>query len=268
MKTALSSIAWIVLIYVFYCGVLFFLQRQMLFPRHIAGSPPYVKPKIPMMERIWLNCGGKKVESWLLPPETKPYPAIIFAHGNGEIIDIWADELSYFNKMGIGVLLVEYPGYGRSRGKPTQKSITRNFVAAYDMLVSRKDIDSSKIILLGRSLGGGAVCQLAKKRKAAAIILMSSFTSARSFAKSYMVPGFLVRDSFDNLSVIKNYNGPVLVIHGRHDEVIPYSHGEKLAKAAKNGKLITYDCGHNDCPPRWDIFWQDIKKFFEESKII
>jgi fermentation-respiration switch protein FrsA (DUF1100 family) len=125
-----------------------------------------------------------------------------------------------------------------------------------------------KIILFGRSLGGGAVCQLAKRRKAAAIILMSCFTSARSFAKSYFVPGFLVLDPFDNLSVIKNYTGPALVIHGRHDEVIPYSHGKKLAKAAKNGKLVTYDCGHNDCPPGWDIFWQDIKKFLAQSKII
>ncbi len=267
MKTALSSMGWIVLIYVFYCGILFFLQRQMLFPRHIAGSPPYVKPKIPGMERIWLDCGGKKVESWLLPAYTKPYPVVIFAHGNGEIIDIWAHEMSYFNKMGLGVLLVEYPGYGRSQGKPTQKSVTETFVAAYDMLLSRNDTDSSKIIFFGRSLGGGAVCQLAKKRKAAAIILMSCFTSARSFARSYFAPGFLVLDAFDNLSVIKNYKGPALVIHGKYDEVIPYSHGKKLAKAAK-AQLITYDCGHNDCPPRWDIFWQDIKKFLMESKII
>ena len=80
---------------------------------------------------------------------------VIFAHGNGELIDYWPDELKKFNDFGLGVLLVEYPGYGRSDGTPTQKSISEAFEAAYDMLVSRPDVDAERIILFGRSVGGG-----------------------------------------------------------------------------------------------------------------
>ena len=168
----------------------------------------------------------------------------------------------------MAVLLVEYPGYGRSAGSPSQSSITEAFVAAYDALIARKDIDASRIVLFGRSLGGGAVCALSIKRPSAAQILMSTFTSARSFAKRYLAPSFLVRDPMDNLAAVEQYEGPILVIHGRHDTVIPYSHGISLHKAARAGKLITYDAGHNDCPPDWEVFWKDIEAFLVENKII
>jgi fermentation-respiration switch protein FrsA (DUF1100 family) len=97
---------------------------------------------------------------------------------------------------------------------------------------------------------------------------MSMFTDARCFAKRYLAPSFLVRDPFDNLSVVKNYPAPVLIIHGRHDPVIPYSHGIALHKAAKQGQLIAYEAGHNDCPPDWKVFWQQIQSFLGGNKII
>lgn len=267
MNLFVKIISWASSFYLIYCGLLFLLQRHMMFPRYMIDVPPY-KSHVAGIERIWLDVGGHKVESWYMPPKVnhrmKPSPVVIFAHGNGEIIDFWPHELQQFNQLGIGTLLVEYPGYGRSKGAPSQKSITETFIKAYDILLARKDIDPSKIILFGRSLGGGAVCALADKRPSAALILMSTFTSARSFASKYLAPSFLVRDPFDNLSVVGTYPGPILVIHGKFDEVIPYSHGNALYKAAMQGKLITYNSGHNDCPPRWDIFWQDMATFLTE----
>ena len=100
------------------------------------------------------------------------------------------------------------------------------------------------------------------------MILMSTFTGTRSIAKKYLVPSFLVRDPFDNLSVIRRYSEPLLVIHGKIDEVIPYSHGKALYASAPHVKMITYACGHNDCPPDWEIFWRDIKAFLGTSGII
>jgi pimeloyl-ACP methyl ester carboxylesterase len=215
-----------------------------------------------------LDTGFGKVESWYLAPGTAadrtPAPVVIFAHGNGELIDFWPDELKNFTKFGWGLLLVEYPGYGRSAGRPSQESITQIFIAAYDTLASRKDIDPDRIILFGRSLGGGAVCALASKRPTKALILMSTFTSVRSFAIRYLVPKFLVRDPFDNLEVVSNYKGPILILHGKHDGIIPYKHGMKLHNAAPHSKFITYDAGHNDCPPDWRIFWKDIESFLTE----
>jgi hypothetical protein len=233
-------------------------------------TPPSSGPQIPGLEKIWLDLEFGKVESWYMPPVSNggPTPAVIFGHGNGELIDFWPAELSGFNRLGMGLLLVEYPGYGRSAGSPSQKSITETFVAAYDVLSSRQDVDSSRIILFGRSLGGGAVCALAAERPSAALILMSTFTAARSFAKRYLAPSFLVRDPFDNLSVVKNYPAAVLIMHGRKDTVIPYSHGIALHNAARHGKLITYEAGHNDCPPDWRMFWQHVRTFLRENKII
>jgi pimeloyl-ACP methyl ester carboxylesterase len=247
------------------------MQRHMMFPRSFIETPPY-NQNIAGLEKIWLETSFGKVETWFLPPRSdhhsKPAPAVIFAHGNGELIDFWPYELKKFNQLGLGLLLVEYPGYGRSKGSPSQKSITETFNAAYDVLVVREDVDPAKIVLFGRSLGGGAVCALAANRPSAALILMSTFISARSFAAKYLAPPFLVRDPFDNLSIVEKYPGPVLVVHGKYDTVIPYAHGNRLYRATKRGKMKTYDCGHNDCPANWDIFWQDIESFLVDGGLL
>jgi len=267
----IKIILWTLSFYLVYCGFLFLMQRQILFPRYLIGTQSKSED-LPFVEKIWIKTSFGKTEAWFLPPDpmnnVEPSPAVIFAHGNGELIDFWPDELKRFNHFGIGVMLLEYPGYGRSEGKPSQKNITETFNNAYNILIERKDVDPAKIILFGRSLGGGAVCTLAAERPSAALILMSTFTSARSFAKKYLAPGFLVRDPFNNLTVVRNYPKPVLVFHGKFDEVIPYSHGMALCKSAPHATMITYESGHNDCPPDWEIFWRDLETFLNASGII
>jgi hypothetical protein len=224
------------------------------------------------IEKTLLKTGSGKVEAWFIPPLSaypgKPSPVVIFAHGNGELIDFWPEELSGFAKLGIGVLLVEYPGYGRSEGSPSQKSIAEAFVAAHDYISVKKGIDPSRIILLGRSIGGGAVCALSKRRPSAALILMSTFTSIRSFAPGYFVPGFIMRDPFDNLEAVRTYSAPVMIIHGKNDEIIPFVHGITLSKAARNCTMIEYECGHNDCPPDPVAFWKDVESFIRKSGLL
>ena len=233
------------------------------------GHPDRRQPR-----REWnsarIEFAGGRVEAWYLSPagNVKPEPAIIFAHGNAEHIDDLPLEFYPIAALGIGVLLVEYPGYGRSPGAPSEASITAAMIAAYDDLVSRPEVDPSRVVLYGRSLGGGAVCALAARRPVAAMILVSTFTSVRSFARRYGVPGFLVRDPFDNLSVVKTYSQPLLVVHGRHDDVISYSHGETIFNAAPLGELLSYECAHNDCPPNPDRFVRDLADFLERSGII
>lgn len=272
MALWLKIIGWTVLTYAVYCTFLFVIQRQMIFPRGLMGDMPGVALQDPAKEKIWLAVDGSRIESWFLPPAGRVAgrraPVLIFAHGNAELIDHCISELTPLTRLGLGVLLVEYPGYGRSGGSPSQKSITAAFVSAYDMLVGRPDVDPRKIVLYGRSLGGGAVCALATQRPAAALILVSSFTSVRAMATRYLVPGFLVRDPFDNLAVVKDYRGPVLVMHGRYDEVIPFRHGLALHRSARNARLLAYDCGHNDCPPDLGLFWQEVAAFLREAGII
>jgi pimeloyl-ACP methyl ester carboxylesterase len=262
-------IAGAVLIYAAYCALLFFVQRQVLFPRHMIPAPPPPELEAQRIERWWVETSFGKVEAWYLPPAVadKPAPAVIFGHGNGELIDDWPNELGRFSEMGIGLLLVEYPGYGRSAGSPSQESIAETFLLAYDRLATRPDVDPARIVLFGRSLGGGAVCDLAMKRPSAALILMSCFESVSAFAVRYLAPAFLIRDPFDNLAAVRRYHGPVLVLHGKFDEVIPFGHGQALLAAAQDGKMVVYEAGHNDCPPDWAVFWRDVEDFFRANGI-
>ena len=261
--------------YLVYLTVLFISQRKMLFPAYMIEVPQNNSSMTEKFEINWIKREDGPVETWFLPAErdhgesakTRKPPVIIFAHGNGELIDFWIDEFLNFTKKGISVLLVEYPGYGRSKGSPSQKSITDTFVNAYDMVAERDDIDADRIIFMGRSIGGGAVCSLALHREPAAVILMSTFINTKSFARKYLAPGTLVLDKFENLKMVEQFNGPVLIIHGKYDELIPHDHGARLHAASKNSKLVTYECGHNDCPPSQDIFTADVIAFLKESEI-
>ena len=261
----------IFLAYLGYCCFLFLMQRQVLFPRHLSGGP--VAAQGEDVEVIWLDTPDGRVEAWFLPPQAEseapagPLPALLFAHGNAERIDLWADAFRSITRLGVGVLLVEYPGYGRSQGAPSQPSITRAMTAAHDHLIRRREVDPDRIVFLGRSVGAGAVCSLAAKRPPAALVLMSAFKSTRAMAYRFLAPRFLIRDPFDNLAAVRAYPGPVLVIHGRRDEIIPYAHGVALSRAAARGRLITYDAGHNDCPPDWERFCSDLMGFLGETGI-
>jgi len=259
------------LLYSFYCAAVYLIQRPILFPAAHIPAPPQPDFKNSGIEILWIETSDFKSEAWYLPPQPNSFktlhPLIIFAHGNGELIDYNLPEMAPFTRFGYGVLLVEYPGYGRSSGKPSQKSIAQAMTGAYDLMVKRPDIDKKKIILFGRSLGGGAVCQLAAVRDSAAMILVSTFTGIRSFTSSYFVPGFIVRDPFDNRSVVSAYNHPILIIHGKYDDTVPYHHGLELSWAAQKGTMITYDCAHNDCPPDREQHIKNIMGFLQQNEI-
>ena len=271
-KYLMKIFLWIFIMYAGYCLILFLLQRAMIFPRYMIPAPENEAHHPPFIEKIQLSLHFGKVEAWFLPPvetiDQMPRPVVIFAHGNAERIDFCVQELMPFTQWGVGVLLVEFPGYGRSDGRPSEKTIVETFSAAYDTITQRTNVDPNRVIFYGRSIGGGAVCALLKERPAAALILVSTFTSVRSFTKRYLAPPFLVRDPFDNLMVISKYKGPVLIFHGQYDEVIPYHHGQSLYKAAPNARFISYACGHNDCPPDQVQFWREIKFFLESAGLM
>jgi uncharacterized protein len=141
-------------------------------------------------------------------------------------------------------------------------------LAGYDHLAARPEIDRARIIGFGRSLGGGAVCTLVGRRPLAALVLTSTFTSARPFAAGMLVPGFLARDPFDNLAAVQRFDGPILIAHGRRDSVIPYAHGEQLARAARHVRFVSYDADHNDCPPEWSVFALELRAFLEQHGLL
>ena len=269
-STLFKFLGAVVLLYLCYCALLFVMQRRILFPRPPFAAHPRAVD-VPQLEKIWLTTSVGQVEAWFLPPEntTGPAPALIYAHGNAGLIDFWPESFHTLARRGIGALLVEYPGYGRSQGDPSQQNIAATLVTAYDHLSARADVDSARIILLGRSLGGGAICTLAAQRPSAALVLVSTFTSVGAMARSrYLAPASLVRDPFDNLSVVRSYANPVLIAHGTADLLIPFSHAQTLHQTAPNSTLWTYPAGHNNCPPDWPIFLDKVANFLDQSNVL
>lgn len=259
-------------IYASYCAGIFFIQRQFLFPTDQIPTPESAPAIAVEHEKLWLDLPFGSVQAFFLKPGNpaagKPYPLVIFAHGNGDLIDFCIDEVTPFTRLGMGVLMVEYPGYGRSGGHPSQKTITQAFVGAYDRITQHPSVDENRVICYGRSLGGGAVCQLAQKRPTQALILVSAFTSVNAYAKRFLLPGIMIRDHFDNLSMVAQYPEPVLIFHGNQDDIVPYSHGTRLAEAAENARLVTYSCGHNDMPIAGASYWRNITRFLEQADVI
>ena len=260
-----------VAVYAAYGTLCYLLQRSLMYPGRsidVAGQPSRIAEMVPLL----LDTGFGRVEAWFLPAremdEGRKGPVVLFFHGNGEVIDFLPEEAEGFRAMGMGVLLVEYPGYGRSGGSPSEESITAAAVAAYDAVIGQRGVDSGKMIAFGRSLGGGAACALSRQRSLAAIILQSPFTSTRPFARRMLLPGFLVRDVFDNRTALASYGGPVLVLHGIHDDIIPVGHGRELAGTARRGRLVELSCAHNDCPPDRRAFLQTLARFLRDEGII
>ena len=252
-KPVALRILRILLLAVFaYFAVVFFSSRGLVF----QAKTSVAERRPAGAEDIWFETAEQKTEAWYLPPTVAPQgpaPLIIFAHGGPELIDDWASAFAPPRARGIGVLLVEFPGYGRSTGSPSEDSVKAALQQGYDWATKRPDIDPTKIILYGRAVGGAAVASLlGGANKPAAVILESTFASGGYFAQKFFAPGFLARDKFDTVSAIKGYagQGPVVVIHGSFDEVISPTEAAKLATAAGT-EPIYLECGHFDCPRVW-----------------
>jgi uncharacterized protein len=208
---------------------------------------------------------GATSESLFLPATDSaagPKPLVIFAHGNSALIDDWLADLDSFRQRGIGVLLVEYPGYGRSTGAPSEASVRAAFASAYDRIIADSRVDASRIIGFGQSFGGAAISLLAQDRPLRALILMSTFTSL-----DVLPPGGAIRDHYNSVQILSRYAGPVLVIHGRKDPRIPWQQGQQLAAAAPHSTFLLYDCAHDCWHSEVLPFWHDATSFLAQAGI-
>jgi uncharacterized protein len=244
------------------------LARSMLFPRHHVQVPPG-EPRVSGLDRRWLQTPQGPVELWVLPGHGEAdgaRPAVVFAHGNGELIDFWPDLLEPYRKLGITVVLPEYRGYGRSSGKPSEEAIRDDLRVVIEQLRDDPTIDADRLVYHGRSLGGGALGTLLPTHAPAALVLESTFTSVPDVAT--WAPRFLVPDHFDTLRALAHYAGPTLVVHGTHDEIVPVEHARRLAEQRPDIELVLYEAGHNDLPPPGSDYWPRIESFLAQAGVL
>jgi hypothetical protein len=273
-------------LYVLYFLVMYSMQRHLFFPGQHRKLRSH-EQAFAMGESLWVEHAGARVEVCLLLPYSaalaqsahpqvtaqasreRRFPLIIYTHGNGELISDWPNILQPYREWNCAVALVEYPGYGRSGGAPSEAAITACLEKAYDMLTARPEIDARRVVCHGRSLGGGAACALARRREVAALILESTFCSLPDMAARYGLPGGMCCDTFDNLATVKEWNKPLMVMHGKQDGVVPFSQGECLATAAPQTRFVVWpDRGHNGDPPNVTGAWREIHDFLKTANLL
>ncbi len=271
MRMIWNLLITLLVIYLVYTLLLFIFQRSLIYPGQYRKSQIRGTISDDRIETIWLHNSFGKTEALLLKASDEDSvnrPVMIMAHGNFELIEDGFEEAMQYRDLGLHVLLVEYPGFGRSAGSPSYDSLQETFITAYDTIKMRNELKDNKIIAYGRSLGGGPVCLLAKHRLLDAIILQSSFSDIRKFAGQYFLPGFLLHDQFHNMQVLSEYENPVLILHGHRDQTIPYAHGIQLHDAALNSEFITYQCDHNDFPVYSGEHLRNLAAFLIKHQIV
>ena len=241
--------------------------RRLVFQPHKIPSIPAFPEKTVNLERVWLESDQGAVEGWLFKGEgvdaVHPGAAVLMAHGNRELIDFYRSRAEMYQRLGYTVLLGEYRGYGRSAGSPSRERVSNDFIGFYDYLVSLPWVEPQKVVFHGRSLGGSVLSELSRYRSPAAIIVESAFISIKAMAHG--APDFLLSDRYDTLSALLDYGGPILIIHGKRDDVVPVSHALEMKRRIPQAELILYDFGHSDGPPDWIIYWEDILSFLNRT---
>ncbi len=176
---------------------------------------------------------------------------MVWCHGNAGNITDRLDNLTRLAQLPIQVFLFDYRGYGRSQGRPHEDGLYLDAQAAYDVVAARPDVDSQRIFLFGRSLGGAVAADVALRRRVAGLILESAFTSARAMAWQAFRPfpvQWIMGSRFDTLDKVRRIHVPVLIIHGTRDDVVPFGMGQRLFEAANEPKEFypIAGAGHND----------------------
>jgi fermentation-respiration switch protein FrsA (DUF1100 family) len=197
---------------------------------------------------VWLTTADQvKIHAWWVPSPGAKWAAL-YLHGNGGNLTHRFDHLQEIRAAGSSVLIIDYRGYGKSGGRPTEKGLYRDAEAAYRYLV---DVGhgAGNIVLHGESLGGAVAVDLATRYKCAGVVLEAPFTSVREVAAGVLpLLGPLIAWGFESKRKIPLVRAPILIIHGTRDEVIPFELGKALFDAAHEPKSFWEldGSGHND----------------------
>ncbi|MDY3553833.1 alpha/beta hydrolase [Gemmata sp. JC717] len=248
---------WAVLLLITSLGmvaVLWSLERRLVFVP-TSAQEEWLEPEDRRTQDVWFHSAdGSKIAGRWLPPETPQHGAVLVANGNGGNLTHRGGLAADLRRAtGAGVLLFDYPGYGKSEGAPSESGCYAAGEAAYKWLTDERTISPDRIILYGESLGGGTAVELAATREHRALVLIYTFTSLPDAAKHrfpFLPVKTLMRTRFDNLSKIAKCPRPVFFVHGRADRVVPFDHSERLYAAANEPKeFVRLDgIGHTRLP--------------------
>ena len=209
-------------------------------------------------EVTFKSSDGVGLHGWYFP-QPNANAVCLFHHGNGGNLTSRRDLAEQFRTaLNCSILLYDYRGYGKSEGAPSEAGVLKDARAARAWLASKEGVAEQSIVMIGESLGGGVAVDLAAKDGARGLILLNTFTSLPDVAakKFYFVPArWIMRTRFDSRSKIGNYRGPLLQYHWNRDNVVPFTLGQMLFKAANEPKLFVTGSGMDHTMPPSDDFY-------------
>ena len=231
--------------------MLYLFQGSMVFLSNMPGRQLDATPLDIGLDFENVNfetADGERIHGWFVPA-TEARGTLLFFHGNAGNISHRLESIMIFNRLQLNVLIIDYRGYGQSSGKTTESGIYQDANAAWSYLVDERGIPEDRIVIFGRSLGGAAAAWVASRQRPAALIVESSFSSGSDMAQR-LYPIFpaklLTRLKFPVAEFVSRVKRPVLVVHSRDDEIIPFAMGQAIHDAAGvNGQFLELRGDHN-----------------------
>jgi uncharacterized protein len=247
-----ATLKWIAVVlgglYVGMAGILYFAQRSLMyFPETTRTAP--AAAGLPEAEEVTLTTSdGERIIAWHAAPHDQK-PVVIYFHGNGGALRYRVERFRRLIHSGIGLLAVEYRGYGGSSGSPTEAGLIADAEAAYAFAAAR--YPAQQIVLWGESLGTGVAVPLAAEKPVGRVILEAPFTSAAAIASLrywYLPVRLLMKDQFRSDEQIGKVTAPILILHGVHDHIVPFAMGERMFELTKSPRHIVrfLDGDHED----------------------
>jgi uncharacterized protein len=248
MTVVTGGIVIFLFLYVGLATILYFTQRSLMYFPETIHTPPR-EAGLPEAEEITLTASdGVRLVGWYVPPH-EGKPVILYFHGNGGALRYRVERFHALIKDGIGLVAIEYRGYGGSQGSPSEQGLFADGEAAYAFAAAH--YQPEQIVLWGESLGSGVAVYLAAEKPVGRVILEAPFTSAAAVAalRYWFLPvRLLMKDQFRSDERIQNVTAPVLILHGLNDHVVPYAMGERMFDLTKANRHIVrfLEGGHED----------------------
>jgi fermentation-respiration switch protein FrsA (DUF1100 family) len=237
-----------VCLYLGMAAILYFTQRSMMyFPDRSHTTP--AQAGLPQAAEVMLTASdGARTIAWHAAPRDDK-PVIVYFHGNGGALRNRVERFSKLTGAGLGLVAVEYRGFGGNAGAPTEAGLIADGEAGYAFAAAR--YPTKQIVLWGESLGTAIAVAVAAEKPIGRVILEAPFTSASALAAErywYMPIWLLMKDQFRSDEAIGKITAPVLILHGVQDRTIAFAMGERMFELTNAPKHIVrfLDGGHED----------------------
>ena len=265
MKYLYLIFSSIVIAYFVLLVFIYFYQRNLLYH---PSENNYQNDKIQFSyDEIFIKVDDKiKLKSWIINKNLKKFKTLLFFHGNAGELSNRIYKLNELNKLDINILLISWRGFSGNEGSPTEENLYKDAKAAIKWL-NRKEVENNKIDLYGESLGTGVAVEIGKKNNFNSIILESPFTSMENAAKiyyPYLPVKLLLKDKYNSISKIKKITTPILIMHGKKDDIVPFSMGKELFEKANNPKYSYFTSDDDHMMEFNDQILKSIKNFIDK----